>query len=78
MVSYSKNLKIGTHKKCLCETARLKDLTSRKKATFGEGYVKVLNNFLVHNSLNMSSLSDTPLFRQNMPQVFFFKLRSGK
>jgi len=52
VVSYSKNLKIGTHNKCLCEAAR-KPLNWR-------GYVKVLNNFLFINSMNMSPLSDTP------------------
>lgn len=51
MVSYSKNLKIGTCNKCLCEAA---------SHLIGEGYVKVLNNFLFINSMNMSPVSDTP------------------
>ena len=55
MVSYSKNLKIGTRNKCLCEAARLKE-----SHLIGEGYVKVLNNFLFINSMNMSPVSDTP------------------
>ena len=51
---------------------------SSRKPLNWRGYVKVLNNFLLINSMNMSPLSDAPQFRQNMPQVFFFKLRPGK